>query len=159
MLLRLAFGGCLFLAATWDSPCQAQAKGEKVHLAATYGQVPYFENEAGYTAYLAVVKAATPQSANAIKRMYLKSQHLLPEGAKVEIVEVAEGPKLAGITSPTLVPPLIVKRVGTEGAVFVPSFYLRPAGGKPFPIESKFPVLASKIAYGIARNSGSEVIL
>jgi hypothetical protein len=146
-------------AASADEPAKIPARGDKVTLTATFGQVPCLDNEAAYKAYCAATKAATPNAVNAIKRMYGQTLRLIPSGTEVEIVEATAGPKLSTVTSPTSVPHLIVKRLGTEGSVYVPAFYLRLEDGKAFPIEAKFPVLSPIMVHVLNPEPGREMFI
>jgi hypothetical protein len=123
-------------------------------LHAVYGYIPCFKNEAAYRQYLEATKVNSEKSIALIKASFTKSLWALVDGEEVEIVsaepEYVADPKrpqaklvpIAKAVSVLQVQPILVKNRDKEAPWWIPSAYVRPDGSRPYPIESKFFVLA-----------------
>lgn len=143
-------------------------RGDRVSVDAVYGSVPAFKNEASYRRYLLAAKANTPQAGQVVRKMFLDTMILLPDGYEVEVVtplpeekEKAKSktPNLRDMITVTMVPPVVVKKPTSESPLWIPAVYIRPNGEKPYPVEAKFPVVTSYMDAAAIPEPGREMFL
>jgi hypothetical protein len=128
------------------------ARGDKVMLVATYGQVPVFINEQACKSYLVAAKSATPQAYETIRVMFDSGDLELIRSEEEATVENVDSlmdkdgkpkklPPLDNIQNPILVPHVAIRLNDQDAPEWVPVFYLRQPSSKPYGVEARFPVL------------------
>lgn len=127
-------------------------RGDKVTLSVTYGKVPVFVDEKSCKNFLTCAKAANPRGFELIKGMFDDSSlELIKSGEEATVESIdqlvdGEGkpkklPSLDTILNPVLVPYVVVRLKDRVAPSWVPVIYLKQPNGKPYGIESRFPVV------------------
>jgi hypothetical protein len=141
------------------------ARGDKVTLVATYGQVPVFIDEKTCKSYLVAAKATTPQAYELIRSMFNNSSLELIRSGEEAVIENIDSlvekngspkklPLLDNILNPVLVPYIAVKFKDQEAPEWVPIVYLKQPSGKPYGIETRFPVLVGVDDFSVTPEPG-----